>query len=179
MYINLIDLVDRIGVSQVNCPVPMLERAIIDAAREFCRETECHIEPVRHNISPTLTRYEFLPDSKFTKVVRLKNLSHSGRTARGVLQLDEPIEEPGVIRADAVLAPHPQARKIWSELAEEFFEAIESGALAKLYNQRGTDFFDPNLAIQERTRFQDHIHNASTETRGPRQVRQRGRRWAC
>jgi hypothetical protein len=175
MYQSVRELVDQVAVHITSCPTPMIENAVLAAARDFCIMTRCHQVKGSVTAQPGKLAYEFIANEPYTKVVDVINPSHAGFVSVDTLTLDA--AATGSITADLVLVPSHRAKKVWAPLTMQYADGIVSGALSRLYRQPAAAHFNPELARQEQTRYADELHNARMAIKPPSQVKQRGHQW--
>lgn len=168
------------------CPDPMVERAVCDAAIEFCEMTQAFTERATLRTRAGHSAYEVVSDDGIPGMVLGATLA--GRTlapvylealtnAHGEAWKDH-VGAPQYYLGDAEdhlrLYPAPDADETgtlsiairpsrmdtqWDDrLLERYGEIVADGALARLLNQDSTPWHDPNAAMRRRVRFQQGIN---------------------
>lgn len=163
------------------CPDPMIERALCDAAIEFCEQTQAFVERAKLNVRAGRDTYEVTSeagspgmvlgvtvDDAVLPPVYIEALinrygeewkNHTG-TPRHYLADNEdtlrlyPTPDTN-LTGTLTLAMRPnRADTRWDDrLFERYGETIADGALARLLNQVSTPWAEPNAALQRRQRF--------------------------
>ena len=172
-------LVDRVLAHAPNCPRPLAERTIMDAAREFCDHTGAHKEPSDKLPGiPGVMLYEFDSPAQELTIARMEKPSHRGTMTRNILELDS---TPGtdLVYTTLILKPAINSRKLSTVLVEHYPESITAGALARLLRIPGSAWANVELANMYQMQFSDHLHNARIAVEQPSTVKPRGRKWAC
>lgn len=168
------------------CPDPMVERALCDAAIEFCEMTQAFTERVTlttvvGTATYTVDSQAGVPgmvqavtlDERVLAPVFLEALTnaygeawkdHTG-TPRYYLGDNEDTlrlyPKPDVVETGTMtLAIRPSRTDTqWDDrLFERYGETIADGALARLFNQAATPWVDPSAALQRRQRFLQGIN---------------------
>jgi len=168
------------------CPDPMIERAVCDAAIEFCEQTQAFVEAATLTTQVGKASYDVVSDAgvpgmvlsatlgnRTLHPVYVEVLSHSigdtwrtdtGKPAYYLADFEDQVHvypipteaETGTL----TLAARPSRNDTeWDDrLFERYGEIIADGALARLLNQVSVPWSEPNAALQRRQRFQQGIN---------------------
>lgn len=168
------------------CPDPMIDRAVCDAAIEFCEMTQAFVERgafatrvgrsvyevVSEEGSPGMVLGVTLADRSLSPVYidALVNAygerwkDHTGQPQFYLADSEDTLRvypTPDRIESGHItLAVRPErGATAWDDrLYERYAETIAEGALARLLNQYATPWAEPSAAMQRRQRFQQGIN---------------------
>lgn len=160
----------------LTCPPPTMERAILDAAIEFCSRTFCwrdlDMYPLEGGGCGVRTVKLLLPCSgilhrienvwadndRKLRPVQFNELAHEGAGVYAQTDNDQKIvvlDTPDTcnVTISAFLKPSPHAERLPDVLHGEFREPIMHGALARLMVVPGVPWGDPQLAGYHKAEF--------------------------
>lgn len=168
------------------CPDPMVERALCDAAIEFCEMTQAFTERATLRTRAGQPVYEVVSDDGIPGMVQGVTLDervlppvflealtnaygeawkdHTGTPRYYIGDGEDQLRLYPTPEIDEVgtmtLAIRPSRTDTqWDDrLFERYGETIADGALARLLNQVSTPWVDPNAALQRRQRFLQGIN---------------------
>lgn len=163
------------------CPDPMVERALCDAAIEFCETTQAFVERGKLSLKAGRATYEVASDegspgmvlgvtigSEPLAPVYLEALTnrygeewkdHTGTPRYYLADSEDLLRVYPTPDADATgtltMATRPnRADTSWDDrLFERYGEVIADGALGRLLNQTSAPWAEPNAALQRRQKF--------------------------
>lgn len=168
------------------CPDPMIERALCDAAIEFCELTQAFTERATLRTRAGRAEYEVLSndgmpgmvqavtiDERTIAPVFLEALTNSYGEAwkdhtgapryyigdgEDLLRL-YPTPDKDEVGTMTIAVRPSRADTEWDDrLFERYGEVVADGALARLLNQVSTPWVEPNAALQRRQRFLQGIN---------------------
>ena len=170
------------------CPDPMVERALCDAAIEFCEMTQAFVERGKLALKAGRATYEVASDEGAPGMVlgvtigeqplapvyleALTNRygeewkNHTGDPRYSLADSEDVLRVYPTPDKDAsgtmTLAIRPnRADTSWDDrLFERYGEVIADGALGRLLNQVSAPWAEPNAALQRRQRFMQGINKA-------------------
>lgn len=168
------------------CPDPMVERAVCDAAVEFCELTQAFTQRATLKVKAGRAEYEVVSDEGIPGMVQAVTVGdhvlppvfmealtnaygeawkdHTGTPRYYIGDGEDYLRLYPVPEADdtgtMTLALRPsRCDSCWDDrLYERYGEVIADGALARLLNQVSTPWVDPNAALQRRQRFMQGIN---------------------
>lgn len=168
------------------CPDPMVERAVCDAAVEFCELTQAFTERATLQTRAGQSVYEVVSDDGVPGMVQAVTVGeqvlppvflealtnaygeawkdHTGTPRYYIGDNEDQLRLYPIPEADEAgtmtLAIRPSRTDTqWDDrLFQRYGEVIADGALARLLNQVSTPWVDPNAALQRRQRFLQGIN---------------------
>ena len=168
------------------CPDPMVERALCDAAIEFCEMTQAFTERATLRIKAGRPVYDVISDDGIPGMVQAVTIGehalppvflealtnaygeawkdHTGAPRYFIGDGEDQLRLYPIPDEDATgsmtLAIRPSRTDTqWDDrLYERHGETIAEGALSRLFNQNSTPWADPNAALQRRQRFLQGIN---------------------
>lgn len=175
---NVIDLLGNIGERCRECPVPTMIRNYIDVSRDFCqrtrwlRKTVTGMATVIDQVTYTITADA---DNDFVGIFSLDLLESSTETRQlveqassfwdpdaasdiperfeyvptGTFRLDPAPAAVYSLVVEAFMRPKKASQTIDTRLAEECYQALEHGVVARLKEINGMPWSDPAGAISE------------------------------
>ena len=168
------------------CPNPMVERAVCDAAIEFCELTQAFTERAALRARAGRATYEVQSDDGIPGMVQAVTLGdrvlppvflealtnaygeawkdHTGTPRYYIGDGEDQLrlyptpdkDETGTMTL--AIRPSRTATQWDDRLYERYGEVIADGALARLLNQVATPWVDANAALQRRQRFLQGIN---------------------
>jgi len=195
---NYKDMVGLLPYHIAGCPEFVVEKAIKDAVRSFCKRSGAY----RANLDPIDTyageyEYDFDLPSK-TSVVEILSVTvaqkelepdtEQGATHANPMWETEQSPPPSYIRAssktlhlvpvpiksdDAVsmsvsLKPTLTATSVQTDFVEDYVDGIMAGALANLFNSQDMPWANPQRAMKHEMEFEAHIRDAKSRADGRR-----------
>jgi len=167
--------------SVAGCPDPVIERALCDAAIEFCEITQAFVERAKFTSRVGKAAYEVISDSGIPGMVLGLTLNtrvlppvyiDALTNARGEAWQDDtgtPKNYLGDFEDQVRLYPTPDISETgtitistrpsrsdtdWDDrLYERYVETVADGALARLFGQHGAPWSDANAALYKRQCF--------------------------
>lgn len=168
------------------CPDPMVERALCDAAIEFCELTQAFVQRATLRARNGRATYEVQSDDGIPGMVQGVTLAdrvlspvfiealtnrygeewqnHTGTPRHYLADNEDTLRLYPIPEADETgtltLTTRPgRADTQWDDrLYERYGEVVADGALARLLNQVSTPWAAPDLALQRRQRFMQGIN---------------------
>lgn len=168
------------------CPDPMVERALCDAAIEFCELTQAFVERATLNVRSGRATYEVASDEGIPGMVQgvtvdgnvlppifmdaLTNVygeewkNHTGAPRFYLGDNEDTLRLYPIPDADLTgtmtLSTRPGRADTTCDdrLFERYGETIADGALARLLNQTSTPWADPVMGAARRVKFQQGIN---------------------
>ena len=171
----------------MDCPNPVIDRALIDAARELCGAVPVWTDTVDLDIDGSGT-FELQPPDGAEVDHPIGAPVHDGRAVCDyaypdprTLRIDRWPNEPGVVRVTLALRPSRTAASLPAVIAEDHEIALTAGALYRVLRMPGMTWSHPELGMYYGRLFRSRRANAiAIHNRGIGQgtVRAQPRRFA-
>lgn len=152
-----------------NCPRPVAERALLDASRDFCRQT--HAMWAELSLTPTdpaKSIYEVSPPADTELIALVKAEDEGGRplaaffTPRETVGFTQKLMVPATVTLAAM--PSRDAQEIPDTFSTRWDQAFADGALFRLLSTPKTEWFEPRLAEMHMGLYQRAVNEAKVES---------------
>ncbi|MBO4303541.1 MAG: hypothetical protein J6A21_03045 [Lentisphaeria bacterium] len=148
---------------ETNCSCnerPIVLRALRDAARDFCKRSECYVAVSTFDNEPEQDLYDGAGSREGINVYRVLDVEYlvNGNAVplreeeyelagTNLVRVKRPHENVHSIRIKAVLSPDPGSENLPEDLVTRYYDALVYGACMRIVRQAGTPYFSPELEM--------------------------------